>query len=139
VVLRPVLEVGGTSVVHCCAASPPVELLRRAGAAAVSLDATLLTPRDDDALGEAVEAGCGLFLGVVPSSGVVPSDLSAATAPITTLWRRLGLPAEDVSRSVVVTPTCGLAGASTAGARRALEACVEAARRLPDDVEVHRV
>ena len=131
-VLRTVLDAAGTTVVHCCAPAPPVALLRRAGASAVSLDATLLTPRDDDALGEAAEAGTGLLLGLVPSSDAVLSDLSATMAPATALWRRLGLSADVLSTSVVVTPTCGLAGASPAGARRALQACVEGARRLPE-------
>jgi len=131
-VLRTVVGAGAPTVVHCCAPSPPVDLLRRAGAAGVSVDATLLTPRDDDALGEAVEGGTGLLLGVVPAVDGVLSDLSATMAPVTALWRRLGLSAEVLATSVVVTPTCGLAGASTAGARRALQACVEGARRLPE-------
>ena len=131
-VLRTVLDAGSTTVVHCCASSPPVELLRRAGASAVSVDATLLTPRDDDAVGEAVEAGTGLLLGLVPSRDAVLSDVSATMGPATALWRRLGLSGEALSTSVVVTPTCGLAGASAAGARRALQACVEGARRLPE-------
>ena len=131
-VLRTTLDAGSTTVVHCCAPAPPVELLRRAGASAVSVDATLLTPRDDDALGEAVEAGTGLLLGVVPSQDARLSDLSATMAPATALWRRLGLSAEVLATSVVVTPTCGLAGASPAFARRALQACVEGARRLPE-------
>jgi methionine synthase II (cobalamin-independent) len=131
-VLSTALDAGTTTVVHCCAPSPPLALLRRAGASAVSLDATLLTPRDDDAVGEAVEAGTGLLLGVVPSTDAVLSDLSATMTPATALWRRLGLSAELLSTSVVVTPTCGLAGASPAGARRALQACVEGARRLPE-------
>lgn len=131
-VLRTTLAAAPTTVVHCCAPSPPIELLRRAGASAVSVDATLLTPRDDDALGEAVEAGTGLLLGVVPSRDADLSDLSATMAPVTSLWRRLGLSAEVLATSVVVTPTCGLAGASPAFARRALQACVEGARRLPE-------
>ena len=131
-VLRTTLDAGSTTVVHCCAPAPPVELLRRAGASAVSVDATLLTPRDDDALGEAVEAGTGLLLGVVPSQDARLSDLSETMAPATALWRRLGLSAEVLATSVVVTPTCGLAGASPAFARRALQACVEGARRLPE-------
>ena len=134
-VLRTVLEAGDRTVVHCCAPSPPLELLRRAGASAVSVDATLLTPRDDDAVGEAVEAGTGLLLGVVPATDAVLSDLSATMGPATALWRRLGLSAEALTTSVVVTPTCGLAGASPAGARRALQACVEGARRLPELVQ----
>jgi hypothetical protein len=65
--LAEVLAVTEHTVVHCCAPQVPVALLRKAGASAVSLDATLLTPRDDDGLGEAVESGAGLLLGVVPA------------------------------------------------------------------------
>lgn len=131
-VLAQVLEVSDDVVVHCCAPSPPVALLQKAGARAVSLDATLLTPRDDDVLGEAVDAGLGLLLGVVPSTD---APLGQPADRVTALWRRLGFPAERLASTVVVTPTCGLAGASPAWARRALEACVETARRLGEDPE----
>ncbi|TAL21305.1 MAG: methionine synthase [Frankiales bacterium] len=117
------------TVVHCCAPHVPVELIRRAGAGAVSLDATLLTPRDDDALGEAVEGGTGLLLGVVPA--LDPAiDLRAGTGAVEQLWRRLGQQPEALPASVVVTPTCGMAGAAPGHARRALEASAEIARRL---------
>jgi len=136
-VLRGVLDVaaqaGAESVVHCCAPSPPFPVLVRSGAGALGLDATLLTPRDDDAVGEAVEAGLGLLLGLVPSLDAALSDLAATVAPVTSLWRRLGLAPEQLSAHVVVTPTCGLAGASPAYARRALTACVEGARRLGEE------
>ena len=117
------------TVVHCCAPQVPVELIRRAGAGAVSLDATLLTPRDDDALGEAVEGGTGLLLGVVPAvdAGL---DLRGGTTAVEQLWRRLGQQPEALPASVVVTPTCGMAGATPGHARRALEASAEIARRL---------
>jgi hypothetical protein len=128
-VLARVLEVAGTTVVHCCAPQVPVALLRKAGAGAVSLDATLLTPRDDDQLGEAVEAGAGLVLGVVPSTGGLP-ELPAMMGPVQELWRRLGQDPERLPASVVVSPTCGLAGATPGQARRALEASAELARRL---------
>ena len=133
-VLRTVLSVAEDTVVHCCASSPPLGLLRRAGATALSVDATLLVPRDDDEIGEAVEAGAGLLLGLVPSSDDPLRDLGATSAPATALWRRLGFDADRLARTVVVTPTCGLAGASPAGARRALQACAELARRLPEEL-----
>ncbi len=56
-------------VVHSCAPDVPFALLRRAGAAAVSFDFSLLTERDDDVIGEAVEGGTRLFAGVVPGTG----------------------------------------------------------------------
>jgi methionine synthase II (cobalamin-independent) len=131
-VLARVLAQPGAAdtVVHCCAPSPPVALLRRAGAGAFSLDATLLTPRDDDALGEVVEQGAGLLLGVVPSTDGRADDLRALAEPAAALWRRLGQPPEQLGRTVVITPTCGMAGATAGHARRALQASVEIARRL---------
>ncbi len=124
--------------VHCCAASPPVDLLRRAGAAFVSVDATALTHADDDAIGEAVEAGTVLLLGVVPArdTGVRDTELSDArrsVEPVRSMWRRLGFSPEQLREVVVVTPTCGLAGATPAYARVALRRCREAGRALADD------
>jgi methionine synthase II (cobalamin-independent) len=51
------------------------------------------------------------------------------------LWRRLGFDAGRLPEAVVVTPTCGLAAASPAYARAALEHCRAAARSLADDPE----
>jgi hypothetical protein len=48
------------------------------------------------------------------------------------MWRRLGLPAEQLAATVVVTPSCGLAGASPGHAQAALARCREAARELVD-------
>lgn len=131
-VLRDVLAVAERTVVHCCAPSAPVALLRKAGAGAVSLDATLLTPRDDDQLGEALEDGAGLVLGVVPPVGARASDLAAMMSPVQQLWRRLGQAPDRLPSSVVISPTCGLSGAPPQQARSALEASVEIARRLQD-------
>jgi methionine synthase II (cobalamin-independent) len=133
--LRTVLEVAGDSVVHCCAPAPPVALFREAGAGAVSLDAGVLTPRDDDALGHALEEGAGLMLGLVPGIDADLSDLDARMEPVKALWHRLGFALEMLPHVVVVTPACGLAGASPAYARRALAACTEMARRMQEAPE----
>jgi methionine synthase II (cobalamin-independent) len=135
-VLRGV--VGGVDapvVVHSCAPDVPVGLLRRAGAAAVSLDASLLTERDDEEIGEAVESGTVLLLGVVPSTDAALSDPAGSVSGVRTLWRRVGLAPALLPRSVVVTPTCGLAGASPAYARKALSHSVIAAQSLADNPE----
>ncbi|WP_322751504.1 MULTISPECIES: methionine synthase [unclassified Frankia] len=119
--------------VHCCTASPPVGLVRQAGAAFVSVDATLLTPADDDMIGEAVEAGVALMLGVVPARDTELSDVGRTVEPVRSMWRRLGFSSEQLREVVAVTPTCGLAGATPAYARVALRRCREAGRALADD------
>jgi hypothetical protein len=127
-------DAGGV-VVHSCAADVPFALLRRAGAAAVSFDATLLTERDDEVIGEAVEGGLTLFAGVVPGTDGPLSDPAGSVEGVRTLWRRLGLHPGLLAKSVVITPVCGLAGASPLYARQALAHCVQAARSLADTPE----
>jgi hypothetical protein len=122
-------------VVHSCAPDVPLPLLRRAGVAGISLDFGLLTERDDDDLGEAVEAGTVILAGVVPSSGTGLSDPAGSVQGVRKLWHRLGLDPELLGRRVLVTPTCGLAGASPAYARSALSQSVKAARSLADNPE----
>jgi methionine synthase II (cobalamin-independent) len=131
--LAEVLAVAEHTVVHCCAPQPPVALAVRAGAGAVAVDAQLLRRGDDDALGEALEAGVGLLLGLVPTTGDLPEDLSTTLRPARELWRRLGLPAERLPEAVVVTPACGLAGASPGQAVDVLAHCVRAAAALREE------
>ncbi|MFJ6659321.1 methionine synthase [Streptomyces sp. NPDC091377] len=126
---------GGSVVVHSCAPDVPFALLRRAGAKGISFDATLLTERDDEAIGEAVEAGTRLFTGVVPGTDGRLSDPAGSVMGVRTLWRRLGLHPGLLADVVTVTPSCGLAGASPEYARRALAHCVQAARSLADNPE----
>ncbi|AVV40361.1 methionine synthase [Streptomyces sp. ID05-04B] len=135
--LRDVVGVHGDGpvVVHSCAPDVPFALLRRSGAAAVSFDFSLLTERDDDVIGEAVEAGTRLFAGVVPGVDAPLSDPAGSVMGVRTLWRRLGLRPGLLAEAITLTPSCGLAGASPGYARRALAHCVRAARSLADDPE----
>lgn len=134
-----VAAAGGAAVVaHSCAPDVPFALLRRAGVAGVSFDLSLITERDYDAIGEAAEAGTALFTGVLPGDGAEPEALSdppGSVRGVRSLWRRLGLPPGLLTELVVVTPTCGLAGASPAYARAALTHCAQAARSLADNPE----
>ncbi len=131
-VLSAISDAGAFPLVHCCAPSPPLDLFRRAGARGLSLDFTLVTNRDDDALGEAVEAGVRLFLGVVPSLDPVdPPGVRALLRPVQARWARLGFDAARLAE-VVVTPTCGLAGASPGWAVAAMKRSRDLARALED-------
>jgi hypothetical protein len=131
-VLRAVAEAGGYPLVHCCAPSPPIGLFVRAGARAVSIDATTLTGRDDDALGEAVEAGVRIFLGAVPSLDPVPvPGVRALLGPVLDRWARLGFSGPRLAE-IVITPACGLAGASPGWATTAMRRSRDLARALDE-------
>lgn len=128
--LRAVLDVApaGGRVVHCCAADVPIALLRAAGADALAVDVARLDGRYD-ALGEAVDAGTSLWLGVLPT---VDADFTRDTArePIRGLWNALGFPVEELAAAVVPTPACGLAGATPDYARRVLATLRDVARNM---------
>ena len=132
--LRTVVEaVGVPVIVHSCAPGVPLQVVRDARAAAVALDLALL--KDLDPLGEAIEAGLGLFAGAVPtrpaSAGRAPTSAEIADR-VRGLWNKLGFPAARLPEQVVVTPACGLAGASPGYVRAVLKACREAGRRLAE-------
>ncbi|MBA2944690.1 methionine synthase [Streptomyces himalayensis] len=135
--LRDIIGVHGDGpvVVHSCAPDVPFALLRRAGVAGISLDFSLLTERDDDAIGEAVEGGTRLLAGVVPGTDGPLSDPAGSVMGVRTLWRRLGLNPGLLGEAVAITPACGLAGATPEYARKALSHCVRAARSLADNPE----
>ena len=118
--------------VHCCAAGLPVELLRRAGVRAVSLDLDQLVAADWDALGHGFEQGLGLALGALPTDRALSADEVArrSLAPL----RQLGLDPALVSRQLVLTASCGLASASRAGAIAALRTLRTAAGILTEQL-----
>jgi hypothetical protein len=125
--------VGVPVVVHCCAADVPLELVRECGAAGVALDIDLL--EDLDPLGEALDAGLALFAGAVPTAGAAaaagPSSARVAER-VRGLWRKIGFTEARLAGQVVITPACGLAGATDSAVRAALRTCRDAGRRLVD-------
>ncbi|HUA28234.1 MAG TPA: methionine synthase [Streptosporangiaceae bacterium] len=141
--LQSLLDIApSVGIVHCCARQVPFKIFKDAGARAVAFDLSLVRPggRDQDELAEVVEAGLGVLAGVPdlfserPGSSR-PGDAREIVAAVTDLWHRMGIPAAGLERQVVLTPACGLAGASPAGARAALARCREAARMLPELIE----
>lgn len=122
-------------VAHCCDRDAPLAALLAAGFTGLSLDVTRLGTRAAqlDPVGEAIEAGAVLLAGLV---GVEPDDrpLREVAAPLLDVWNRLGL-ARSTLAGVVVTPTCGLAGADPEWASRAMTRCTELGRALLDPPE----
>jgi methionine synthase II (cobalamin-independent) len=115
-------------VVHCCARRAPLELFRRAGAAALSFDLGLV--QDLDAVGTAVEAGTHLMPGVVPGTDATLPAPKATASRVQAWWRELGFPADRLAEAVTLTPACGLAGATPGYARTAMSHVREAAEYL---------
>lgn len=143
-VLRELIATVGVPVVlHCCADRPPVGVLADVGAVAVGVDATVpsvagrtASPAALDALGEVWDAGTPLLLGIVPSRDPGGRPTSRALArPAFDLADRLGFGRERLAHLGVPTPTCGLAGADPAWARRALELCRELGENFVDPPE----
>lgn len=119
-VLAAARGAGATTLAHCCAADAPTGLLLEAGADGVSVDLDVLAVESYDTIAELLEAGRPVHLGVVPGTDpdAWPAE-SATTERVLRLLDMLGLEPSTVP-SLVVTPACGLAGASPAWAREAL-------------------
>ena len=122
----------GGRVVHCCAGDAPIALLRGTGADALALDAARLDHDQYDPLGEAMDAGASLWLGVLPSTDA-PVSLDTARAPIRRLWAELGFGPRELPERLVATPACGLAGATPAYARRVLSLLRDVGQWLLDE------
>ncbi len=118
---------GATPIAHCCAADVPVDLLRGAGARGISVDVTTIGPAAYDGLASVLEAGEWALLGVVPSIDPAAADDRGPSSAVHRLLDMMGLAPTE---RTVVTPTCGLAGASQAWARQALEQARATSGRL---------
>jgi methionine synthase II (cobalamin-independent) len=133
--LREVLTATrGYTIVHCCAPGYPFGTIMGAGADAVSFDLSLLKQREYDQLAEVAEAGAGLLLGAVKTDHeertvVTPARTAEAVRDV---WHRMALPPAGCAGQVVITPACGLAGASPRQARDTLRLCSQAAAILPE-------
>lgn len=128
-VFEAVRATGAEPVVHCCAADVPFDLLGRAGAPGLSVDLGVIGAAGYDAVAAALEAGRRVLLGVVPAVRHAGEPLTEGrvTATVTRFLEMVGLEPSDL---LVLTPTCGLAGADPAWVRTALELCRDAARAL---------
>jgi Cobalamin-independent synthase, Catalytic domain len=153
-----IASTGKYTVVHSCSTAVPFGIIRAAGAGALSFDLSQLRRGEEDAVAEVAEAGLGLLTGAIPVFGSVPAPASpgpagpagpaGTVAPgdgsaearqaaerVIRLWQRLGLPLDTCPEQAVITPACGLAGASPDQARAALTRCREAGSMLAELIE----
>lgn len=130
--LKPLAEAGHATVVHCCAAALPMAVLNQTMAGALSFDVGVVEPALYDELADWADSGRGLWVGAVASTdpaGAPPTD-TEVTERVLRWWADLGFTDVEALPDTVVTPACGLAGASPAWARRALEQARTVARNL---------
>lgn len=130
-VLGAASSVGASTVVHCCAPELPLTVLAQTLVDAVSFDVSLLSSAAYEDLGGWVDAGRGVWLGVVPTTEPEAATTEAqVTRDVRSWWSRVGHSQIEALPSTTVTPTCGLAGATPGWARQALTLCSQAARNL---------
>lgn len=98
----------------------PIGAVQRAGAAWVAFDLGATAGPDADAVGEAVDAGLGLVLGL------------AGADPALRLWSELGFAPDRLPVTAVVTPPDGADRGSLDDARRALRRAAEIAEELAE-------
>jgi len=117
-VLSAATEAGAEPWVHSCATTP-WDLVRGAGARGLAADFAQLTAQDHDHLAEALEAGDTVALGVVPSLDPVARLSDKQVTDQVLRWLDMvGLDPTQVS--LVITPACGMAGASHSWSRQAM-------------------
>ncbi|GAA1161941.1 methionine synthase [Nocardioides aquiterrae] len=130
-VLEAAAEEGAEPWVHTCAPGTPLGLLRGAGARGLSVDLAVLSAADHDTLGEALERGETVALGVVPATDPAQDPTDAEVTESVLRWLdMLGLDPHEVGERLVLTPACGLAGATPGWVRRALPLLRAAAGHL---------
>ncbi|KWX20416.1 methionine synthase [Mycolicibacterium wolinskyi] len=129
-----VAAAGADVALHSCAAELPWKALLRSSIHAVSVDVSTLAPADLDGVGEFVDSGRTVLLGVVPGTAPErkPSWEEIAKAAVA-LTDRLGFSRAVLRDRIGITPACGLAGATPQWARTAIELAQKAADAFSED------
>ncbi|GMA20191.1 methionine synthase [Arsenicicoccus piscis] len=120
-----------TTVIHCCAKGAPIPLLRTTGASALAVDTQVIGPKTWESVAVTVEDGLPVWLGVLPTTGE-PPRVQRVVDELLARWEDLGVDPHLLD-GLVVSPACGLAGQTWAGAvethRRIVEVATELATR----------
>ncbi|MEV0293115.1 methionine synthase [Nocardia sp. NPDC050710] len=123
-------------LVHSCAEPPALDFLRGSAAAAIGFDITAIGTADLDSIGETLDSGKQLVLGLVPTSApAIPVTWREIAEPGVRLIDRLGFPRAALAAAVLVSPACGLGSAPLEWARRSLGLANEVARAFAEEPE----
>jgi methionine synthase II (cobalamin-independent) len=125
---------GAEVLLHSCAAGLPWKALQRSGIHAVSVDVSTLTAADLDGVGDFVDSGRTVLLGVIPTTSPTarPSAEEVAKAAVA-VTDRLGFARSVLRERIGITPACGLAAATPQWARTAVELAQKAADAFRED------
>ena len=125
------------SIAHCCHAAAPLRLLRAAGIRRTvgghddprqhRRPRSTRSARRSRPARSCSPARCRRSRQRNPRA-----PLKTWATPILQTWDRLGFPREQLARTVVPTPTCGLAGADREWALRAMKLTAELGQALQD-------
>ncbi len=126
-------EADALPLAHCCAADVPVALLRDAGARGVSVDLAVLGAAAYDEIGSLLDDGGRLLLGVVPAVDTPePPTERQLVDRVARLCDMLGFASEEIADRLVLTPACGLSGATMTYVRSVLPLLRTTARHLAE-------
>ena len=126
----------GETLIHCCDPAAPIPVLRQAGADALALDLTDASPARWESVAATMEAGLRIYAGLLPTGSGGSGPSGVPTGSVQQIARRLldqadrvGIPG-DLLAAVVVSPACGLAGATRETAIATQRAAVDLAEEL---------
>ncbi|MFI6867323.1 methionine synthase [Nocardia sp. NPDC050406] len=123
-------------LIHTCADRPALAFLRQTATTAVGFDMSTITTADLDPLGELLDSGHHLALGLIPTTApATPVTWRELAEPGVRLLDRLGFPRRRLATQVTVTPACGLATAPLDWARKSLTLATEIATAYADEPE----
>jgi hypothetical protein len=114
----------GITIVHSCADEVPFDLIRQAGISAVSYDVALVGDKATDFLGEHIDVGGFVILGIMPTT------TTRAVAGVRRLGGRIGYSDEDWSTHILLSPPCDLIDMPLSQAREIMESLSEVSRAL---------
>ncbi len=117
----------GQSVIHCCADEVPFDLFRKAGFTAPSWDVALVGPSAADHIGEQIDAGGFVILGLEPSS------VKAGVDTVVKLGNRVGYQDAEWNSHIVLSPPCDLIDMSLSQARERMETLNKVAKALAQE------
>jgi methionine synthase II (cobalamin-independent) len=117
----------GETVIHCCHPSAPLPVLRQCGASWLALDLTAASPARWESVAATLEAGLGLYAGLIPTDGT--GSVSVAARLLLEQAERVGIEPGLLARTVV-SPACGLAGSDRESALATQRAAIDLAEEL---------